>query len=714
MTSSTVGADTATHALYRAALNQAFDPMVQMDVHGRIVEWNLQAERCFGWLRQEAVGGALHERIFPAEHHPQYLQRLAGCAGGDVGSTAPLHMEMEGIHRSGSTLPLEVCIARVDVQDGIHFIATLRDLTERQRAEQARRIAAAAFQSLEGMVITSAQKVIVRVNEAFTQITGYGAHEAIGKVSSIFRTDTTNASVLHEMRRVLEVDRFWQGEVWDRRKNAERYPAWLRVSAVTDANAVVSHYVIAFVDNTLQHRSEERIHFLAFYDPLTSLPNRRLLLDRLKKALSSSVRKRESGAVLLIDLDNFKDINDTLGHEIGDALLTEAANRLKACLHPDDTIARVGGDEFVVVLEGLTGGATTAASKAELLADRLREALTRPFELQSHTLQTTPSLGVAMFFGDSVGEDELIKHAEAAMYRAKGAGRNCIRFFNSEQQTTLERRFALNTWMRKGLPDQFALHYQLQVEVSGRAVGVEALLRWQHPVQGNISPAMFIPLAEETGFVVQLGTWVLNAACKQLALWAGNPLTRELTMAVNVSARQFHSDEFVKTVTDALEHTGAKAGLLKLELTEGLMLNDILDVIDKMQALKQIGVRFSIDDFGTGYSSLSYLKRLPLDQLKIDQSFVRDLLTDPNDMAIARTIIGLGHSLGLTVIAEGVETLEQKDILLNLGCDAFQGYFFGRPVGISQLEQCLASVDSGVPRMGTDSLSSLWAEPRLA
>lgn len=623
-------------------------------------------------------------------------------------------MEMEGLHRSGSTLPLKISIARVDVQDGIHFIASLRDLTEHQRAEEARRIAAAAFQSLEGMVITNAQKVIVKVNEAFTQITGYRAHEALGKVSSIFRMDTTNASALHEMRRVLGVDRFWQGEVWDRRKNGERYPAWLRVSAVTDANAVVSHYVIAFVDNTLQHRSQERIHFLAFYDPLTSLPNRRLLLDRLKKALASSVRKREYGAVLLIDLDNFKDINDTLGHEIGDALLTEAANRLKACLHPDDTIARVGGDEFVVVLEDLAADATTAASKAELLADRLRESLTRPFELQSHTLQTTPSLGIAMFSGDAVGEDELIKHAEAAMYRAKSAGRNCIRFFNSEQQTTLERRFALNTWMRKGLPDQFALHYQLQVDVSGRAVGVEALLRWKHPVQGNISPAMFIPLAEETGFVVQLGTWVLDTACKQLALWADNPLTRELTIAVNVSARQFHSDGFVKTVIDALEHTGAKAGLLKLELTEGLMLNDILDVIDKMQALKQIGVRFSIDDFGTGYSSLSYLKRLPLDQLKIDQSFVRDLLTDPNDMAIARTIIGLGHSLGLTVIAEGVETLEQKDILLNLGCDAFQGYFFGRPVGILQLEQCLASIDSGVPRMGTESLSPLRAEPRVA
>lgn len=682
--------DTEEQGLWRVALQQAFDPIVQMDVRGHIVEWNPQAERCFGWFRHEVLGQALHEVIFPVTQHQNHLHWLARCLGGDVGLTLPHRVDMVGLHRTGTPLPLELSICRVDSPRGAEFIATLRDLTERKRAEESLRIAAAAFQSFEGMVIINAQKVILKVNQAFTQITGYSASEAVGKTSSIFRIEHHDETVFHELRRLLDVDRFWQGEVWDQRKSGDRYPAWLRVNAVIDANDQVSHYVIAFIDNTQHHRSEERIHYLAFYDPLTGLPNRRLLMDRLRKSLSGSVRKREHGAVLLIDLDNFKDINDTLGHETGDALLTQAANRLKGCLHSDDTMARVGGDEFVVVLEGLAADPTTAASKAELVADRLRNALTQPFDLANQSLQTACSIGIALYSGDSVAEDELIKHAESAMYRAKHAGRNCVRFFNTEQQSSLERRFALNTWMRKGLPEQFALHYQLQVDEGGGAVGVEALIRWKHPLQGNISPAMFIPLAEETGFVVQLGTWVLQTACEQLARWAHNPLTQKLTIAVNVSARQFHSAGFVKTVTDALEQTGADATLLKLELTEGLMLNDIVDVIEKMQSLKQTGVRFSIDDFGTGYSSLSYLKRLPLDQLKIDQSFVRDLLTDPNDMAIARTIIGLGHSLGLTVIAEGVETSDQRDILLHLGCDAFQGFYFGRPVEVALLEQSLA------------------------
>jgi diguanylate cyclase (GGDEF)-like protein/PAS domain S-box-containing protein len=676
---------------WQAGFEHGFDAIVQMDPLGRIVEWNPQAEQCFGWLRHEVLGQALHTIILPANRQHSHIRWLEQCVASAPGQALTSRMESEGLHRTGHTFSMEMALTMIRAPEGIEFIAFIRDVSERNSTESALRIAATALQTLEGIVITDARHVIIKVNEAFTNITGYSATDAVGKKSSIFRLERHDAAVFHDLHKHLPAERFWQGEVWDRRKSGESYPVWLRVSAVVDRHDQITHYVSAFIDNTQRNASEDRIQYLAFYDPLTSLPNRRLLLDRLRQTLAASVRKREHGAVLLIDLDDFKDINDSLGHETGDTLLLHVGQRLKACVHADDTIARWGGDEFVVVLRSLTESASTAMAKAEIVAERVREVLNQTFDLEQHKLQITPSIGIALFCGESLGVDDLLKHAETAMYRAKQAGRNCIRFFDAANQAALERRFALMTWMRAGLPAQFALHYQLQVNQQDQPIGVEALIRWLHPEQGNISPAMFIPLAEETGFIVTLGTWVLHSACQQLADWSHTPLTQHLTVAVNVSARQFHAEGFTDTVTAALSQTGANPSLLKLELTEGLMLNNIDAVIGKMQTLKRLGISFSIDDFGTGYSSLSYLKRLPLDQLKIDQSFVRDLLTDPNDIAIARTIVGLGHSLGLSVIAEGVESAAQRDALRDMQCDAFQGYFYGHPVAATLLSDQLLS-----------------------
>lgn len=675
----------AAQALWTAAFDHGFDAMVRLDAQGRIRAWNPQAERCFGWFRDEVLGQRLHDVVLAPSQRPTYLRSLQRHVeqGTDICNQVPMRCEGLALHRTGIPIAVEIQLVSVGDAD-VPELLLLRDISERKRTEEALRIAATAFQTLEGMVVTDADKVIVRVNDAFTQITGYAAHEALGKVSAIFRMDRHDEAVYHAMRRLLPVDRFWQGEVWDRRKNGEEYPAWLRVTAVADAEGKVKHYVIAFIDNAQQHRSQERLQYLALFDPLTGLPNRRLLLDRLGQILAGSARKHEFGALLLIDLDHFRYINDTLGHEVGDTLLAQAAQRIRDGVHADDTVARLGGDEYVVVLSGLADKTHAAASMAEGVAERLRDALAQPYAFPTQELQISPSIGITLFYGQDVAPEDLLKHAETAMYRAKAAGRNCLRFFDTDNQSSQAQRFMLNTWMRQGLPQQFTLHYQLQVGRTGMPQGAEALLRWKHPTQGHIAPNLFIPLAEETGFIVQLGDWVLEQACRQLAQWSQLAETKSLTLAVNVSARQFHVPSFVDTVTQALQRSGAPGQQLKLELTEGVMLHDIADVVRKMNALRALGVRFSIDDFGTGYSSLSYLKQLPLDQLKIDQTFVRDLAKDANDVVIARSIVGLGHSLGLSVIAEGVETSEQRDVLLRMQCDAFQGYYFGRPLAVDE------------------------------
>ena len=446
-------------------------------------------------------------------------------------------------------------------------------------------------------------------------------------------------------------------------------------------------FLLTMVDLTQRKAAEEEINQLAYYDPLTRLPNRRLLRDRLQQALASSARHHSSGALLLIDLDNFKTLNETLGHDSGDNLLLQVAHRLRSCVHEDDTVARQGGDEFVVVLEELGANPEEAAARSEEVGQRILAALREPYALHGTTHHSSISMGVTVFSDLRETVDELLKRADLALYQAKNAGRDTLRFYDPQMQAAVSARAALERDMRIGLAEgQFELYYQPQID-RGRITGAEALLRWRHPHSGFISPAQFIPLAEETGLILPLGEWVLQTACQRLAIWATEPHLAGLSLAVNVSPRQFHQANFVAQVLAALAGCGAEGQRLKLEMTESLLLQDVQDTIDKMGQLKAYGVGFSLDDFGTGYSSLAYLKRLPLAQLKIDQSFVRDVLTDPNDAAIARTVVALGTSLGLRVIAEGVETEAQREFLERHQCHAWQGYLFSPPVPVAQFEE---------------------------
>ncbi len=474
---------------------------------------------------------------------------------------------------------------------------------------------------------------------------------------------------------------------------------WIAMSCtpLRGISGQVQGAIAIFEDITARHRSEDEIRNLAYFDPLTRLPNRRLLMDRLSHAMTSSNRSREYGALMILDLDHFKSINDTQGHDIGDRLLVEAAQRLTACLRQEDTVCRLGGDEYVVLLEGLGDAESIAASKAEAIAEKMRTAMHLPYDLGGSETEyfSTTSIGLTLFCGQEISAEVLLKQADVALYQAKDAGRNAVRFFSPAMQATIERRATLEASLRRGLDKkEFHLFYQPQIGRNGTLIGAEALIRWMPAGSGVVSPAQFIPLAEETGLILLIGRWVLDTACAQLKAWERNPHTRGLSLCVNVSARQFHQPDFVEQVRQSLLVSGADPARLNLELTEGVVLDHVELVINRMEQLSELGVGFSLDDFGKGYSSLSYLKRLPLDQIKIDQSFVNDVPWDSNDSAIVRAILAMSQSLGLQVIAEGVETVEQRDFLEQNGCHAYQGFLFSKPLPIKDFDEFAMRVHS--------------------
>ncbi|MFB1488591.1 MULTISPECIES: EAL domain-containing protein [unclassified Thiocapsa] len=568
----------------------------------------------------------------------------------------------------------------------VGFQGIARDVTEQKETREQLRVAAIAFEAQEGMVVADAAGVILRVNGAFTQITGYSAEEAVGQTPRLLKSGRQDAEFYRAMWTSILETGSWQGEVWNRRKGGEIYPEWLTVTAVPGPDGRITHYVGTLSDITQRKAAEEEIRELAFFDPLTRLPNRRLLLDRLNLALASSRRHGDCGALFYIDLDDFKTLNDTLGHDQGDRLLQQVALRLTERIRESDTLARLGGDEFVVMIEHLSPNPLEAAQQAETLGNGLLGALRQPYDLEGQTHYSAASIGITLFDQQPMRVEELMKQSDMAMYRAKGAGRNTMRFFDPSMQSEVSARATLEAQLRRGLRDeQFLLYYQIQVDRDGAVIGAECLLRWQDQQGCLIPPAAFIPLAEQSGLILPIGHWVLQTACMQLAVWSARTETARLTLAVNISARQFRQADFVDQVLACLQLTGADPCRLKLEITESLLLEDVEDTVDKMIALKTRGVGFALDDFGTGYSSLSYLKRLPFDQLKIDRTFVLDVLTDTNAAAIARTIIALGRTLELSVIAEGVETAEQRDWLAIQGCHAYQGYFFGRPEPLERL-----------------------------
>ncbi len=572
-------------------------------------------------------------------------------------------------------------------------IATFVDITERIRAENELKIAATAFESQEGMLVTDADNRILRVNRAFTSITGYEKEEVIGQNPRLLSSGLHDQAFYEGMWAALNGSGTWEGEIWNRKKDGSIYAELLSITAVKDHHNVVTNYVGTFNDITMNKAAEEQIRNLAFYDPLSGLPNRRLLLDRLHQALASSARSGKQGAVLFLDLDHFKTLNDTQGHDMGDLLLQEVAKRLTGSVREDDTVARFGGDEFVVVLEDLSENTLEAAAQTEVIGEKILSTINKPYVLRDREYHSTSSIGATLFNDHQSGVEELLKQADIAMYQAKTSGRNTVRFFDPKMQETINVRATLEAELRTALEqEQFRLYYQVQVDKYGAALGAEALIRWTHPTRGMVSPVHFIPLAEETGLITQIGQWVLETACAQIKAWQLRPETRNLVLSINVSAKQFRENDFVSNVRSAVARFGIDPRRLKLELTESLLHENVDNTVLIMNALRDVGVRFSLDDFGTGYSSLQYLKRLPLDQLKIDQSFVRDLVIDSSDRSIVRTIVAMAQSLNLDVIAEGVETEAQRDILLSNACVQYQGYLFGKPLPIEQFEARFAQV----------------------
>lgn len=601
-----------------------------------------------------------------------------------------VHMEWRMQKPDGSAYwALGGATTELDSQGNVlGYIGIVNDITERKQIEEELRIAAIAFESQEGMVVTDTDGIILRVNQAFTALTGYRAEEAIGQTPKLLRSGRHDAAFYQKLWDTLKSQRYWQGEIWNRRKNGKIYAEWLTISAVTSPDGQTTHYVGTFSEITQNSEAEAEIHRLAYYDALTQLPNRRLLQDRLGQALLVARRSSRCGAILFLDLDNFKILNDTRGHEIGDMLLLEVARRLHACLRGSDTVARLGGDEFVVLLEDLSKSVTEASAQSRLLGDKLLEAIAQPYRLKGIEYHCTGSIGISLFCDTEITVDELLKRADLAMYEAKSVGRNALCFFDPEMQRVLDRDSALANDLRQACTRQeLRLYYQPQIDSVHGIVGAEALLRWQHPERGLVMPGDFITLAEETGLIRAIGRWVIETACAQIKAWESGDATRDLQLAINVSARQFRQPDFVAQVQQVLNQSGANPARLKIELTESVVLENVADAIAKMEALKAIGIGLSMDDFGTGYSSLSYLKQLPLDQLKIDRSFITHLASDSGDAAIVKAIITLGQTFGMSVIAEGVETGTQRDFLQQNGCHLFQGYLFGRPVVLEEFER---------------------------
>lgn len=666
----------------KATLNAIPDLMFDLDIEGRYYGFHAADPGKLIIPGDQLTGRTVHD-VMPPEAADAVVSALREAQKAGASHGTQIHLPIQ----NGSYC-FELSVAPKQIVKGKlpRFIVLSRDITDRKRAEQELHIAATAFNSQEGMIITDEQHTILRVNRAFTEVTGYEAHEAIGKRPNLLQSGRHDGAFYRAMMDALARNRHWQGEIWNKRKNGEIYPEWLSITTVLNDQGKITNYVAAFTDITQRKQAEADIHTLAFYDALTGLPNRRLLHDRLDQALLTHKRRHKLGAVMFIDLDNFKTLNDTKGHDVGDALLIEVGSRLKNCVREVDTVARLGGDEFIIILEDLGTDRQEAAQNAEHVGEKIVAALNQPYPLQDADYQGSASVGVSLFNHEDRCADDLLKRADLAMYQAKESGRNALCFFDPEIQKALYAQAALEAELRCAVEqEQFELYYQMQTHRS-ELTGAEVLLRWHHPENGLVPPGQFIPIAEQSGLIVAIGSWVLKTACAQLKRWDSDPLLSQLTLSVNVSAKQFGQNDFVSEVESVLHRTGANPKRLKLEITESSVLIDVDDTAEKMAQLKQLGISFAIDDFGTGYSSLLQLKKLPVDQLKIDRSFVRDLTVDSDDLTIVQAIIALAHNLGIEIIAEGVETEAQRQCLEERQCDHFQGFLFGRPVPLSEFE----------------------------
>ncbi len=679
-----------SEAQLRLLLDSTGEGIYGEDADGRCTFCNRSAVQLLGYQgEEELVGRALHELIhhhrgdgspYPRELCPIHGARLSGD---------PIHSESEVLWRAdGSSFPAEYHAVPMRKEGKIvGAVVSFVDISERQRTQSELKLAAQVFESTtEGVMVTDPHGTIVAVNNAFQRITGYSEEEAVGQNPRLIRSDRHDEYFYHTLWESIHLTGQWQGEIWNRRKDGEIYPEWLTIGTVRDTAGAVTHYVGVFADISAIKQSEQQLEFMAHHDPLTHLPNRLLFNARLAHAVQRARRERTLVALLFLDLDRFKTINDSLGHPVGDRLIQAVAERLQHTVREEDTVARLGGDEMTVIVEEIRHSRDVA-----LMAQKLLDAFKRPFQLDGQEVFVTASMGISLFPADGEDVATLVKNADAAMYRAKEQGRNNYQFYTAELTAMAFERLALESSLRRAMErDELELYYQPQVSLRrGCITGAEALVRWHHPEMGLVPPSRFIPIAEESGLIIPIGAWVLEQACRQARAWREAGYTA-LTVSVNLSARQFLQKELAETVAAILERTGADPASIELELTETTFSQNTEETLQTLWQLKELGVALAIDDFGIGYSSLSQLKRFPVDRLKIDQSFVRDIPRDADDAAISRAIIALGHSLQLKVIAEGVETLAQREFMQEAGCDLMQGYLFSPPVPAAHLGELLA------------------------
>ena len=661
---------------FRTLIESSPDALVIADAAGIISIVNQQTAEMFGYEPDELIGRPI-EMLLPERYRGAHVAMRLRYAGAPMLREMGKDRDLWGLAKDGREFPTSISLSPIATEQGPMVAAAIRDASLRRRTEEEQALMARVFSnSSEAIIITDADNRIIACNPAFTALTGYEPEEALGKNPSFLSSGNNPREIYEQMWSAINEHGAWRGELWDRRKSGEPFPKWLSISVVRDKSGRILNYIGSFVDISERKASEEKIRHLAHYDALTDLPNRFSLHERLEQAIGYCRRSGKQLALLLIDLDRFKLINDSFGHNTGDQLLIQVAKRLTAAVRDSDIVARLGGDEFVVVLPEIE-----AISDAAHVAGKIVAAVSLPYLIDDHDQRTSPSIGISLYPDDAIEISDLIKSADVAMYHAKAFGRGNFQFFTEEMNIAAVRRMDIESDLRVALEhQQFVLQYQPQVDLdSRRLVGFEALVRWRHPAKGLIAPDEFIPIAEDTGLIVPLGEWILRQACRQLKAWHDQGAVG-LRMSVNLSAVQFHDKDLLKLVKATLAETGLAPARLDLEVTESMAMRSPTDSIVTMQALRDIGVTLTIDDFGTGYSSLAYLKLFPIQALKIDRSFVKDIERDGNDAAICAATIALAHKLNLSVIAEGVETEAQLEFLNLAGCETIQGYLFSRPL----------------------------------
>lgn len=672
----------------RAITSALPDLMFVMDEDGRYLEVVASNPDLLYAADGQVVGKTVTE-LFEQEQAEAFLGFIRRALGSQTGSSLIYQLDTQGGRRTFESLAraMEVPFAHRRA-----VVILTRDITQRVKNETELRIAAVAFETVQGMLVTDEHNRILRVNQAFTDITGYTPEEVIGHTPAIFSSGQHGPEFYRQMWQSITQRGHWQGEIYNKRKSGHLYPQWLSISAVRDGEGRISHYVASISDITQRKKDAEQINHLAFYDALTGLPNRRLLAERIGQVQAAGHRGGTLGALIFIDLDNFKDINDLWGLPVGDQLLQQAAQRLNKAVRETDTVARLGGDEFVVLLGELSSEPGQAATRLEHLAHKLLSVLEQPYVHESHILRGSASMGLVTLADHSLSADELLQQAELAMYEAKSAGKGKIRFFDPEMQEAVAERLRLEEDIIRGMEArEFCVYFQPQVDHDKGIIGAEALVRWRHPQRGVLAPGAFIRVADEAGLMNRIDSIVLQRACEQIASWSRLPAFADFTVSINVSAAQLYQPGFIDDVLEVIKLTGADPARIKLELTESMLLNDMPKAIERMRILKCHGIRFAIDDFGTGYSSLHYLQQLPLDQLKIDQSFVRVLPEDENSLSIIQAITAMARSLKLEVIAEGVENQAQRALLHANGCSLYQGYLFSRPEPAAVIERMMGA-----------------------